>query len=132
MSRVVDWLFFAQEDLRVADLTYSAEIYHQTCFHAQQCCEKALKACLVHQGIEPPRVHQMSVLLSLLEVGALDELAADVVRLDRFYIPTRYPDAPVGSLSEGLPGKLDAEEAKLTAQKTLDWARQFVAQNNFE
>ncbi len=129
MSKATDWLFFAQEDLRVAEIIFSAEIYHQVCFHAQQCCEKALKACLAHQGVEPPRLHQLSVLLSLLELDVNIELAADIVRLDRFYIPTRYPDAPVGSLSEGLPGMNDAEEAKATAQKTLDWAKRVISSN---
>ncbi|MBC8497034.1 MAG: HEPN domain-containing protein [Anaerolineales bacterium] len=47
MSEATDWLFFAQEDLRVVDLTFSAEIYHQVCFHSQQCCEKAIKACII-------------------------------------------------------------------------------------
>jgi HEPN domain-containing protein len=40
------WATFAREDLRVAELTYEAEIWNQACFHAQQCVEKILKAAL--------------------------------------------------------------------------------------
>lgn len=38
---------------------------------------------------------------------------------DRFYIPTRYPDALPGAPPEGLPGKRDADEAYRTAYETL-------------
>jgi HEPN domain-containing protein len=55
-----DWLHFAREDLCVAELAFSAQIYSQVCFHAQQCVEKALKASLRHHGIVPPRSHQLS------------------------------------------------------------------------
>jgi HEPN domain-containing protein len=46
MSEASDWIGFAREDLRVAEWAFSAEIYNQTCFHAQQCVEKVLKAWL--------------------------------------------------------------------------------------
>jgi hypothetical protein len=38
----------------------------------------------------------------------------------RFYIPTRYPDALPGTLSDSLPGLRDAQEALVTAQQTLE------------
>ena len=44
------WLYFAYEDLRVAELVWGQAIYNQVCFHAQQCIEKALKGLLVAQG----------------------------------------------------------------------------------
>ena len=119
MSNPADWLYFAREDIRVAELTFKHQIYNQTCFHAQQCCEKALKAWLIHQGIDPPKKHQLALLLSLSPVEIFDELRKGIVSLDRFYIPVRYPDAIIGSLPEGLPGKLDAQEAIETARRTL-------------
>lgn len=36
------WLIFAREDLVVAKIVLDEGIYHQACFHAQQCVEKAL------------------------------------------------------------------------------------------
>lgn len=35
--------------------------------------------------------------------------------LDRFYIPSRYPDALPGTLPDGLPSRDDAKEARQTA-----------------
>jgi HEPN domain-containing protein len=40
--------------------------------------------------------------------------------LDRFYIPTRYPDALPGSLEEGLPNAQEAQEAFDIAKKLLE------------
>jgi HEPN domain-containing protein len=40
--------------------------------------------------------------------------------LDRFYIPTRYPDALPGTLPEGMPAQKDAEEALNLARETLE------------
>jgi len=49
-------------------------------------------------------------------LGEVPEMA---FRLDRFYIPTRYPDALPGMLAEGLPGQQDAQEALDLARRTL-------------
>jgi HEPN domain-containing protein len=40
--------------------------------------------------------------------------------LDRFYIPTRYPDALPGIPPEGLPGRLDAQDALQSASQVLE------------
>jgi HEPN domain-containing protein len=44
------WLSFARQDLRVAELALSEDIFNQVCFHAQQCVEKAIKGWLEQQG----------------------------------------------------------------------------------
>ena len=91
MSESRDWLHFAAEDLRVAELVLQAGIYNQVCFHAQQCVEKSLKAWLAHHGHLPPRVHQLSLLLKLCPqpLPFPDKVEANILALDRFYIPTR-------------------------------------------
>jgi HEPN domain-containing protein len=43
----------------------------------------------------------------------------NVQLLDRFSIPTRYPDALPGSLPEGLPDQSDAVEALAVAREVL-------------
>ena len=126
MSEAVDWIRFAREDLRVAEWTYSAQIYNQTCFHAQQCVEKSLKAWLCHQGMLPPRVHQLSALLGQLPGDILTDLRMDIILLDRFYIPTRYPDALPGMLPDGLPVAADAEEALGVARQVLRQTEQGI------
>ena len=114
------WLTFARQDLRMAELAMSEAIYNQACFHAQQCAEKSVKGYLEHLGQTPPRTHLMADLLFLMPVGLLDTLQDSLLALDRFYIPTRYPDALPGTLADGLPSRQDASDALATAQQTLE------------
>ena len=109
------WLSFAEEDLQVAQLSLNEEIYNQACFHAQQCVEKLLKALIADVDEVPPKTHKLTDLLEIIPENVLPEYRKDMRHLDRFYIPTRYPDALPGSLPEGLPNKDDAEAAVETA-----------------
>jgi HEPN domain-containing protein len=114
------WLAFAREDLRMAELALSEGIFNQVCFHAQQCVEKAIKGWLEEQGQTTPRTHRMADLLALLPPDLMGELTDVLLLLDRFYIPTRYPDALPGMLAEGMPGQRDAQEALDVAQRALE------------
>jgi HEPN domain-containing protein len=112
------WLAFAREDLRMAELALVEAIHNQVCFHAQQCAEKAIKAWLEQHGRAIPRTHRMADLLALLPAAVMADVADGLVLLDRFYIPTRYPDAlPSGVL--GLPAQDDAQEALVLARTAL-------------
>ena len=124
-----EWLFFARQDIRVAELALGDEIYHQVCFHGQQCVEKALKATLVHLGQNPPRVHSIADLLDLLPTDFVESLPEQLVRFDLFYIPTRYPDAFPGSLPDGLPSKKQAVDALDWAKQTLSTVEKFTAKD---
>ena len=98
------WLAFAREDLRMAELAMTEDLYNQACFHCQQCAEKAVKGVLAHQGRMPPRTHRLGDLLGLLSPNLLADLTLDVQLLDRFYPPARYPDAVPGtSCRKGYP-----------------------------
>lgn len=119
MSAMPDWIHFAREDLQMAELAHQAGIHNQVCFHAQQCTEKALKALLEHRGQATPRTHKLADLIALLPSGAMANLCGQIRLLDRFYIPTRYPDALPGALPDGLPGRDDAQEALDTARQSL-------------
>ena len=114
------WLAFARQDLRMAELAFAEGIYNQTCFHAQQCVEKAIKGWLEQQGRTPPRTHRLMDLLTLLPPDLMGELNEALGLLDRFYIPTRYPDALPGMLPDGFPGQRDAREALDLAKQTLE------------
>ena len=114
------WLAFAREDLRMAELALSEGIFNQVCFHAQQCVEKAIKGWLEAQGQSPPRTHRMADLLMLVSPDLMGEIYDALLLLDRFYIPTRYPDALPGMLAEGMPGQRDAQEALDVARRALE------------
>jgi len=113
------WLMFAAQDFRMAELAMAEGLYNQVCFHCQQCAEKAIKGLLAHQGRTPPRTHLLGDLLTLLAPNPL-MVRLDIQLLDRFYIPTRYPDALPGNLPEGLPNLDDATEALVVARQTLE------------
>lgn len=79
--------------------------------------EKFLKAFLESVGARIPKLHSLAELRALCEArdASFDQLTEGCLLLDRFYIPTRYPSALVGSLPEGLPNEEDAAEAMATA-----------------
>jgi HEPN domain-containing protein len=113
------WIVFARQDLRMAELALAEGIFNQVCFHAQQCVEKAIKGWLEQRGQVPPRTHRMADLLALLPPDLMGELSDAIRLLDRFYIPTRYPDALPGMPPDGMPRQRDAEEALDVARSTL-------------
>lgn len=122
------WLRYADDDLKAAEELIKAGLYNLACFHSHQGAEKYLKAFLVKHRINPPRIHKLPVLLSLCqqagaEIEELEELKEDFLILDMYYIPTRYPTAPVGSLPEGLPNEEDAKKALDIAKRVRDFIK---------
>ena len=109
------WEAFAQSDLKAARVLFVEGIWNQVCFHSQQCAEKLLKGSLPPE--KRPRSHKIADLIRLAELPDLDEqLLQDLLLLDRFYIPSRYPDALPGSLEDGMPSGSDARESLATAK----------------
>ena len=97
-------------------------IWNQECFHSQQAVEKILKASLPADA--RPRTHKIADLLSRSPLVLDSDLVSDLRRLDRFYIPSRYPDALPGTLEDGMPSEEDAHEAFSSAGKlkaSLKW-----------
>ena len=56
----------------------------------------------------------------------LADIRDDLVIMDDYYIPPRYPDALPGTLPEGLPGKTEAEEAIRLARLALASAQRLT------
>ena len=127
MSEEADrWIKFAYEDLKMAELALEEKIYNQVCFHSQQCVEKILKAFIRHRGQIHPEIHKLTELLSFMSPSPFDDLIDRIIPLDRFYIPTRYPDALPGTLPEGLPVEKDAKEAIEVAKLVLKKAEEVM------
>ena len=123
------WLEFAEEDLQMAELAYSRKIYNQVCFHAQQATEKCLKASIAANGNLVPRSHMMADLTREVPEGLQRKMGStleQLLLLDQFYIPTRYPDALPGSLEEGLPNEDHAATARKTAQECCHLVRDWI------
>ena len=130
MNEATNWLQFAHEDLRMAEMAWGEAIYNQVCFHAQQCVEKALKGLMAYHGQLLPRTHRLADLLSLLKPDPLPDLSDEIRLLDRFYIPTRYPDALPGTLSNALPGQAEAQEALAMARQTFERVKKLIQEES--
>ena len=112
----------------MAELALKAKIYNQVCFHSQQSAEKSIKALLCQQAKIPPRIHVMAELIRYLDTNPFAKIQVEILLLDRFYIPTRYPDALPGSLPEGMPDKGDAQGALATARKLVKTVTAYLQQ----
>ncbi len=91
------WLRYAEEDLITAE-TYLQDPRvppRQSCWHAQQAAEKALKAALIFLQIDFRRTHDLEVLQDLLpESWHLKTAMPNLEDLNRWAIAARYPDDP--------------------------------------
>jgi HEPN domain-containing protein len=95
-NRAKDWLDQARNDLEWGQASAASGFHSQACFIAQQVAEKALKALAYFRGAVLVRGH--SVMLVCRELNINGELEEAALRLDQYYIPTRYPDAqPAGA-----------------------------------
>ncbi len=115
------WLAQAQYDLAAARHSQTGGFYALACFLAQQVAEKALKAFLYAHGERAVLGHSVSELCARCAATnqAFAPLCPSGGKLDRYYIPTRYPN--------GLPGGVPAEAyARDDAESALALAEQFV------
>jgi len=127
-ERAREWARFAEDDLRSAKVLLEEGIFNEVCFHSQQCAEKILKAFLVLNGAFVPKTHRLvDILGECIKANAeLENVRHDCLVLDQFYIPTRYPDALIGSKALGLPSRNDAQEALGMAESILKKIRSIL------
>jgi len=108
------WMLQARDDLEFVKWVLSeGRFFDKGCFLAQQAAEKAVKACLYMKGARVVLGHSVAELLERL-LESLPDFAKhrEAARLlDRFYIPTRYPNGlPAGTPSESFK-RSDLEQA---------------------
>ena len=89
------WLEQAEHQLQVTDALMGQSFWSDVCFMAEQTAQMALKAFLYGKGKRFVMVHSIQELaLQCAELDAAFEVATEWGKvLDRYYIPTRYPDA---------------------------------------
>lgn len=122
--RTKDWLRKAEKDLRHAKKDVDSSDFEWACFSAHQAAEKAVKALLQSQHIDAWG-HTISQLLLLSkESGSLpNKLLNRIKRLDRHYIPTRYPNAHDSGAPMDFYTEDDAIDAIETTQAVLEYCR---------
>ena len=124
------WIATAREDLQAADALQRAGLYAHACFQSQQCSEKAVKSMWIALG-EDPWGHSIQKLI--LQFPAPERIPdwpnwlSRAALLDKFYIPTRYPNG----LPDLTPGQSyfadDAGQALDQATFFVTLAHNFLA-----
>jgi HEPN domain-containing protein len=108
------WLEQAEHNLQVANNNLKAGFYSDTCFMSEQTAQVALKAFIIYHGRRYIWEHSIQELVRI--ASGYDEEFKELVEagkiLDRYYIPTRYPDALA---SPAIPYKSFIEKDALEA-----------------
>lgn len=127
MQRSLDWLREAEGELQAAQDLYKHGHWSWCCFTCQQAAEKALKAIGEHFR-QHLIGHNLNLLVQTLQnfIAVPESVRLACARLNRYYIPTRYPNAfdrgaPVDQFFEP-----DAREALEDARTVVDFARSVV------
>ncbi len=123
------WLKQAQHALEVAKILRGDACFAESCFHAEQSGQLALKAFLYHRGERFVTIHSVKQLVETC--GSHDAAFRQLVDagkiLDQYYIPTRYPDALA---FPGLPFETyterQASEAVQLAGRIVEFVQQRV------
>jgi HEPN domain-containing protein len=86
-----EWLQYAKSDYEEAISALNRNSFKEACFHAQQSCEKLLKAILIKRGTFIP-IHD---LMELAHEAGIEEpiLLNKLSKLTIHYYASRYPDA---------------------------------------
>lgn len=123
------WFRQAENALESAKVDKEKGFFNWACFKAQQAAEYALKGLLRGSG-KPAMGHSCYVLSNQLkDIGfvAAKKIESRCRLLDRYYIPTRYPDA----FNEASPYEFFDRGTALQAIKSSQEVLKFV-RNQFD
>ena len=118
-----EWLNRARSNLARARKLIPGVYLEDLCFDAQQAAERAVKAVFIDRGESFPYVHDLAVLLNLLQQHGLKvpKYVREGDELTPFAVESRYP---------GLSGPVTKREhsrAVRIATRVLRWAERQIA-----
>jgi HEPN domain-containing protein len=125
-ERSRDWFRQAEHDLAKARLDQQWQYFEWACFTAHQAAEKALKAVYYARHGEA-RGHGVRALFLSLELPIDDTLLKQATSLDRFYIPTRYPNGLPAGAPHDYFSQDDAVTAIVAAEAILAWCQSYLS-----
>lgn len=120
------WFRQSELDLEDARFASAGERHHLACFLSQQAAEKALKAFLYASGAEAVWKHSVADLCR--DASEFDRdfrsLTREAAPLDKYYIPTRYPNGLPGGIPSEAFSLDDANMAIAMSAKVIDFVRE--------
>jgi HEPN domain-containing protein len=122
IKELKSWLAHAEDDYESARLLIRRRkpLLYSSCFHAQQCAEKYLKALLVFKDQGFPKTHDLNVLNNLCKSSGvligIDEKNLEL--LSAYSVMTRYPGDD--------PTIEEAKEAIRIATTIRNFSRNFL------
>jgi HEPN domain-containing protein len=125
------WLTTAEDDLDTAMILKREGNYAHSCFHSQQAGEKALKD-LWYFADADPWGHSIRKLIEDLEpvnsgfFSIVQPLNRVAMVLDRFYVPTRYPNGLPDITPDKAFGEEDADTCLGYGKEILDAVRTMI------
>jgi len=118
------WLTQAKDEFQDADDLRKRNRFYLALFHFQQAAEKALKAYLYLKvkSIEVFYTHSIDDLLEMtMDIDPDFKEVAQAKKLDKYYVPTRYPNGlPGGVPSRYFDDPKEAEEAMELAKRMIE------------
>lgn len=122
------WLSQAEHDLDDALFVVTGGRHGLACFLSQQAALKAVKALLLASGAEAVRGHSVAELCK--DAATLDTTFEPMIKLganlDKYYIPTRYPDSLPGGIPAEAFDAWDAEKAVMTARTIISHVQTLI------
>jgi HEPN domain-containing protein len=90
------WFKYSYSDLFTARHMFEDVYPKQTeisCFHCQQCAEKAIKGFLIYKDIEPPKIHDLRILCKMCQDvdSSFNSISGACAALTPFAVAARYP-----------------------------------------
>ena len=119
------WLNIANYDIKTANAMLKSGRYLYVVFMCQQALEKLLKGCYIlnRNGEEPPRSHNLSYLVNLLNISPTEKQSFLLDRLTAFYIQGRYP-----TYKQRLSKIIKKPEATILLKQTKEMYRWLISQ----
>ena len=113
-----EWLNRARSNLALARRREPDVYLEDLCFECQQAAEKALKGLLLSRGVEFPYIHDLDMLMALLEDAGVvvPSEARRAVDLTVYAVAGRYP-GPARSITAS-----EYETAVEIAETVVRWA----------
>jgi HEPN domain-containing protein len=123
------WFIQSENDLEfVRWLNKEKKFSDKGCFVAQQSAEKAMKACLYTQGERLVIGHSLFDFCEKIKtnISGFSEIINECRRLDRYYIPTRYPNGLPGGIPFQYFTEEDIRNALNDTEKVVNFCRKFL------